>query len=866
MARLTLAFLETFLVALDSQPVTRFRSSKNVGLLVFLALQSDRPFPREVLATLFWPEESESNARNNLRQSIYQLRKILGDLEKPDEPYLLVTRQTMQFNGNSDFTLDVNQFWQSIDRGDLEVAAAIYRGDLLPGFTCDSLQFEDWLRHEREQLHQIALEAMSEVTQAHLQDGKPDKAQAVARQQLALEPWRESACRQLMKALALAGDRSNALAQYEQCRGVLWDELGIEPAVETVALYESIKSGDFGSISDESFEAPVEIRHNLPVYGTALIGREEELAVLDDFINDPNVRLVTIVGPGGIGKTRLATAAAERVLAAGRFPDGLCFIDLAPLEEPSQIQQALADALNFPFQGGDSHSRQQLLNYLRQKKMLLLLDNFEHLLEGVDLVADILQEGSKAKILVTSRERLQLLLGQVYPIEGLASPDWETPEDAAAYAAARLFLQSAFRNQPDFAIRNDDDLTYLTRICRMVAGMPLALELAASWVDMLTLDEIASELQQGLDILETELRDLPERQRSMRASFDYSWRKLDEVGQTIFAQLSVFRGGFTRAAAQEVTGASLRQLSHLVNKSLLRFDKGRGRFLIHELLRQYGAEKLGRELELEAFTYNRHSNYYLQLLAGFTDALKGKGKRKALSAIEADLENVLLAWNHASAERNIEAIGKSLESLWRFYWDFGRRELNEFEQTVADLRNGKPLGERGIVLGRLLAPLGRSYGSRGDVAKSRETLEESLDLLQRLGAIEESLVPLLFLAEVQDSKEESNRLYREGLALARAVRDPWAIGHALVFLAGNARRTGEYQEAQQLGNEALKQFRQNGDKGGIAVSLIELSLLAVDLGRYEDAMTLAQESISVTQGFSPMIRIMGLAPLGLAFY
>ena len=260
MARLTLAFLDTFQVTLDSQPITRFRSSKNRGLLVYLALQSDRPFPREVLATLFWPEESESNARNNLRQSLYQLRKVLGDLKSPDQPYLLVTRQTVQFNADSDFVLDANHFLQSIDRGELEAAVDVYYGDLLPGFTCDSLQFEDWLRHEREQLHHAALEAMFAVTEDHLQSGQLDQAQAVARRQLALEPWREPAYRQLMQAYALAGDRGSALAQYEVCREILWDELGVEPTAETVALYESIKVGDHGTIvaipGDESGLAP----------------------------------------------------------------------------------------------------------------------------------------------------------------------------------------------------------------------------------------------------------------------------------------------------------------------------------------------------------------------------------------------------------------------------------------------------------------------------------------------------------------------------------------------------------------------------------------------------------------------------------
>ena len=454
MARLSLSFLNTFQAILDAKLITQFRSNNNKGLLVYLALQSERSFPREVLATLFWSEESESNARNNLRQSIHQLRKVLGDLENPGEAYLLVTRQTVQFNADSDFILDVDHFLQSIEKGDLEAAVAGYHGDLLPGFTCDSLQFEDWLRLEREHLHQVALEAMFEVTEGYLRTDQLDKAQAVARRQLTLEPWREPAYRQLMQAYALAGDRSNALAQFEVCREILWEELGVEPAAETIALYESIKVGTYGPVAaDESLEKPVEHRHNLPAYAAPFIGREAELATLDGFIADPSVRLVTILGPGGIGKTRLATSAAERILAAGLFPEGLFFIDLAPLQETSRIVQAVADTLNFPLQiGDDRSSRQQLLDYLRQKKLLLVFDNFEHLLEGAELVADILRTAPGVKVLLTSRERLNLRLEQVYPIDGLAFPDLEKAGDPAEYTAVRLFLQSARRNRTDFTL------------------------------------------------------------------------------------------------------------------------------------------------------------------------------------------------------------------------------------------------------------------------------------------------------------------------------------------------------------------------------------------------------------------------------
>ena len=377
-------------------------------------------------------------------------------------------------------------------------------------------------------------------------------------------------------------------------------------------LHPDLPHQDFSTLRTLSAQP-----NNLPLQPTPFIGRSGELAALNKLIADPDIRLVTIVGPGGMGKTRLALVVAEDVLTRGQFKHGVYFINLAPLSEVSHIVPAVADALNFPLQGGDGRSpQQQLIDYLRQKEMLLLFDNFEHLLDGVEFVANILQLASNVQILVTSRERLHLRTEQVYPIEGLEFPDWETPEDAETYTAVQLFLQSARRNQPDFALQDKDDLTYLARICRTVAGMPLALELAASWVDMLPLSEIADELQQGLDFLETDMRDMPERHRSIRAAIDYSWQKLDEKERDIFAKLSVFRGDFTREAAKALADANLRQLARLVSKSLLQGGGGKdGRYQIHELLRQYGAEKLEDSGE-ETAVRERHSYYYCQFLLG----------------------------------------------------------------------------------------------------------------------------------------------------------------------------------------------------------------------------------------------------------
>ncbi|MCA9969327.1 MAG: hypothetical protein KC425_03880, partial [Anaerolineales bacterium] len=315
MSRLTLSVLGTFQAISAEQPITHFRSANNQGLLVYLALQSDRPHARELLAALFWPEEAEANARNNLRQSLYQLRKLLGDLATSAQPYLLVTRQTVQFNPASDFKLDVQQFLQAVDAGDLETAVALYPGDLLPGFPCGSREFEAWLRQMRESLHTLALETMLVAARDCLRHGRYAQAQALARQQLALEPWREQAHRQLMEALVLAGDRANALQQFALCRSVLWEELGIAPAPETAALFADIQAGRIGAVTAaETIRPPLKIRHNLPAFTTELVGRELEIAQIGQLLTQDRQRLVSIVGPGGMGKTRVGVAVGETLL------------------------------------------------------------------------------------------------------------------------------------------------------------------------------------------------------------------------------------------------------------------------------------------------------------------------------------------------------------------------------------------------------------------------------------------------------------------------------------------------------------------------------------------------------------------------
>lgn len=662
MTRLELSFLDTFHVTLDQRPVTHFRSANNKGLLVYLALHGERPVAREVLAALLWPDESDTVAHNNLRQAIYQLRQLLGDVTNGDASHLLVTRQTVQFNPHGDHALDVDLFLRAIETRDLDAAAALYAGELLPGFTCDSLEFEEWLRLEREKLHQLALEVLFEAARDHLAAGRLDKARVLARRQLALEPWREPAYRQLMQAYALAGDRAAVLAQYERCREVLWSELGVEPASETAALLEEIKAGRYSRpATDEIIRPPPRTRHNLPAETTPFIGRELELSQIDRLFTHDRQRLVTIVGPGGMGKTRLALAVGAALLE--RYEDGVYFVDLAPLDRAEGILQAIAVALDYQAPDRSAELKPQLLTALAQRCLLLILDNFEQVLDGSAYVNEILQTCPQVSILATSRERLHLTGESRYELGGLDFPDEMPAGDALDYTAVRLFAESGRRARPGFEI-TPDNVADVVRICRQVGGMPLALVLTAAWLELLTPAEIAAEIERGVEFLAADLGDLPARQRSMQTVFACSWQLMPAEEQSVMAGLSVFRESFTREAAEAVAGANLRVLLALVNKSLLQRRPDSGRFTIHELLRQFAAGQRRRDPNEQAEM--AHCQYFARLVKTELRAVREIAPLFVPGRLAGDAENVRRAWDYAVDHGLVEETGDLAGGVYAF--------------------------------------------------------------------------------------------------------------------------------------------------------------------------------------------------------
>jgi predicted ATPase/DNA-binding SARP family transcriptional activator len=862
MARLSLRLLGTLQATVDDCALAGFRSDKERGLLAYLAEESQQPHRRAKLAGLLWPELTESAARNNLRRALSNLRRTIGDRNYPAAPLLLVTSQTIQFDAAGDASVDVLTFRTLLDPSkqptveQLEAAIELYRGDFLDGLSLhDCSAFEDWMVLCRERYQRLLLETLHRLVESYQDTGDLERALVHAWRQVEIEPWWEDAHRQLMRLLAVSGRRSEALAQYARCRSLLTEELEVEPSEDTVRLYEQIRD----EILAESLAAPrrrARPSHNLPVALGPFVGREAEIAEIQSRLQDPDCRLLTLVGPGGIGKTRLALEAVGCWLsqAARDGLRGVYLVSLAPLRSPEDVVPAIAQAIGFQFAPG-REPEQQLLSYLSRKHMLLILDSFEHLVDAADLVAEMLTNAPYLKIVVTSRARLNLHGEYCFPVVGIDFPEQmpEEANEALAFAAVRLFLLAARQVRPACE-PTDADLSEISRICHLVQGMPLGILLAAAWMEVLGPAGIAAEIGKGLDFLEADWLDVPERQRSLRAVFDRSWGLLSERERLLFQALSTFSGGFTRAAAEQVTGASLHELKTLTDKSLLRYTPS-GRYEIHELLRQYAAEKLDALPGIKTEIRHGHCAYYIAALERWEADLFGSRQQEALREMEADIDNLRAAWDWAVEQGQAERLDRAMEALENFYWHRGRyREaVTAFQAAAAVTKKAADRVTALRVSSRALAwqsNFQRALGQKDAASLLQEQCLKILDLPALAGSdtrlerafLSWSIGATICMADYAQGRER----FEESYSLFRALDHRWGMAWTLQSQGTMSMFLGEYHGAKQRFEEALASYRTLGYQAGLASSLSRLAQIAWLQGRFEEAARLAREAVATS--------------------
>ncbi len=586
---------------------------------------------------------------------------------------------------------------------------------------------------------------------------------------------------------------------------------------------------------------PQEKHTSFPVYLAPLIGRQREISDIHTLLLAGQCRLITLTGPGGIGKTTLATQAAAMLRT--HFDHGVYFVPLQPVQDAHLIAAAIANAVGISFAGVEE-PMVQVCRYLREKSALLVLDNFEHLLNGVSSVTTILEEAPDIKCLVTSREALNLREEWLYPVHGLDYPRRKLTDRVGSqhleiqqYNAVQLFIERAKQLRHDLTLAEEGDA--IVRICQLAEGMPLALELAATWTRSLRCAEIADQIALNLDFLSSRLRNVPHRHRTMQAVFDTSWTLLTEAEQAIFTRLCVFREGFTADAAQQICGASLATLTGLVDKSLLRWENN-GRYRLHELLRQYAQAKLEQSPEVAAQVRDRHCAYYTDLLYQRRDEVIGKQKAAVIAAVEEEIDNVRAAWQWIIDTKKAEAIPQIMRVLIHFYQIRSRyREgADAYEQAVRAFDDGSPTRQAQIALIVLLVSLGWLYIRLGELARAKEVLQRcrslyaELDLPPLSGYATDPDAALAIVCSIQGDFAEAVRLGRQ--SLQRNARHGHAINmqHAHYVLAGVRLKQGAYEEARHHAQRSLAIIQEMGDHWFMAICLIELGQIEEALGNY----------------------------------
>ncbi len=598
---------------------------------------------------------------------------------------------------------------------------------------------------------------------------------------------------------------------------------------------------------------------SLPVFPTLFIGREHEMDIILQQILDPACRLLTLTGPGGVGKTRLAVEVARRLDAA--FKDGVYFLPMAGVDQPESIVTELAIALGLSL-SGPADPKLQVIQALRRKNALLVFDNMEHLVQGSAVLGEILQQAPGLRMLLTSREPVHLQWEWIFEVQGLPVPEEARLEMFESNSAPALFMQRARQAAPQAASGaglSALDAPAVLQICRLVDGLPLAIELAASWARVLSPGEIAAELARGLDLLETRLQDVPARHRSIQLVFDHSWKLLSAEERAALMALAVFPGGFTREAAQKVAGAPVVLLSALVSKSLLRFGKQAGRYDFHELVRQYALDRLGENPPLEQSAHARLAEYFASWLADLEMPIKSAQQIAVSARVRAEAANWAAAWRWAARQQRYDLLRKMELCLYWYYEIHGdnAEAVSAIAYAVDELSAaGAPANlvtdlQKGTYA-LLVDQLGWFESRTGNVDRALALFDKSLALVQDMETPDHEVLYYIYInygytTLVTGDLEKSAQTTRVSLEHARALGKPWYAAIAITILGIIEYQLGHLEEADRQLTGSLQLWREVGDPRGLVFCMLYLAAAVLALGHYERVERIVDESNAIAQ-------------------
>jgi predicted ATPase/DNA-binding SARP family transcriptional activator len=818
--------------------------SRLLSLWGYLLIHRQRPTPRNLLAYTFWPDDAEAEARLNLRRHLHRLTQLLP-AASPDRPWLLSDRSTLQWNPSADVWLDVAEFERlSGDPAGLVEAIDLYGGELMEGV------YDDWVFIERERLRELHLQDL------HLLVGQSEaaldyrQATLYAQRLLRYDPLREETYRTLMRLHAHSGDRAGVVRYFNACVTVLQRELNVEPSLETRQAYEAHLATEAPSAGQAvpASRAGPPLRHNLPSQWTSFIGRTRELEAVRGLL--AKSRLLTLTGIGGVGKTRLALALANATLKD--FADGTWWVDLAPLADPSLLGQAVASAMGLREQSTRPIA-QALADAVHSKEVLIVLDSCEHLVaEGARLVEDMLGEGAGLKFLATSTEALGVPGEVVWQVPPLSLPAPVEPGEAPASevgpqssSSVRLFADRAAAALPTFRL-TPGNLPAVVRLCRALDGIPLALELAAARLKMLSVEQLVDRLDDRFRLLTGGSRTALPRHRTLRAVLDWSFGLLSETERALFRRLSLFVGGFTLESAETVCAGEpvpreqvLQLLSELVDKSLVmvsRADPSRVRYGLLETVGHYARERL-----LESGEADRLRAVFQAFWVGLVEEagerlLRGPDQEKWFWVIEQEYANLRGTLSYAEGAGDFVTQARMTGRLWPFWWTHGLvAEGRRWLESILPRRDGLPESLQADVL----HAAGRLMVLQGDYQQAGAVLEENLAVCRRLGdlpAIADALSSLGVVASSLQEYDRADRIWTEALEVYETQGDRWGVARALNNLGDLSVYRGDYAGALERLLHSVDLFRELSSTLGESISLINLgraALLLGDAGRAE---------------------------------